>query len=161
VPPRSPKKYTFLYVTKHLPSASVYVPGPLLCLFLNFLLLFFWLSPVPWFPLSLFIKFYSSYSVTVCVPILFIHFRSITYKLLAATVFCSYFSLLPVHAQQITCFWYQCSVFLTFVNHCSLSLSVLFIHPSFPQLFHSTSQSCIFSPIYVVVLISAELFLSS
>jgi hypothetical protein len=78
--------------TKHLPSASVYVPGPLLFLFLlNLLLLFLWLSPLPWFPLRLFSKFYSSCSLTVCVPILFIPLRSITYKLLAATVLCSYF----------------------------------------------------------------------
>jgi len=78
--------------TKHLPSASVYVPGPLLFLFLlNLLLLFLWLSPVPWFPLHLFSKFYSSCSVTVCVPILSIPLRSITYNLLAATMLCSYF----------------------------------------------------------------------
>ena len=54
-------------------------------------LLFVWLSPLPWLPLHLFSKFCSFYSVTVCVPIVFIHFRSITYKLLVATVLCSFF----------------------------------------------------------------------
>lgn len=78
--------------TKHLPSTSVYVPGPLLFLFLHSLpLLFLWLSPVPWFPLRLFSKYCSSCSVTVCVPILFVPLISITYQLLAATVLCSYF----------------------------------------------------------------------
>ena len=45
---------------------------------------------VPWFPLCLFSKLYSSCSVTVCVPILFIPLKSITYQLLAATVLCSH-----------------------------------------------------------------------
>jgi hypothetical protein len=71
------------------------------------------------------------------------------------------FGLLPVCAQQTTCFCCLCSVFSAFVNHYSLPLPVLYIHPSFPQLFHYTQSVLHFSAIYVVVLISAKLFLSS